>query len=1011
MQSTLTRILAIFVIWQTSLSLQAQQFTITSDKESGSCGNQHVSFEAGFIEVGTTYSFDSGRMPDDWSSSPYNLGQACSGIFSDTPDNSDYFWATINDSNGQRFVATNDLNVKIGGQITFSMRFGRDDPSSGCENPDEPSEGVYLQYSTDGGLHWSTIKYWVPYQIGTLSPEGVDLYSWTQFSVVIPEEAKTTSTRFRWFQPSNSGSSYDNWGMDDISVLVLKEAQSYQWDIGDGQIYEAQALKTLFEVEGPKNISCTVTDTEGAIYSSAITYDVVIDEEAPEASTKDYFLILDEDGQAELIADYLDGGSSDNCGELTYSVDKTTFTCDDLGENTVTLTVSDNAGNSSSAAAKVTIYDFTAPQVITKDITIQLDKEGKASVSAEQIDGGSIDACSGRLTLNLSKSEFGIKDLGENSVTLTATDESGNQGRATAIVTVVDITAPEGYAVSFDESVVNLENQTTLNFTIERAEPGSIYEYSIQTSNGATLVSGIDSIKTTTQKVSAVDVSSLADGKLILSLSLTDASGNTGEVTTDEIYKDCSRPTVSITTSEHDPVKEAFIVNIHFSEAVSDFTTHDLVLENATASELQLKSAQHYSLSIQPNSDGLVSLEIADGVVIDAASNPNLASELLSKTYDSTAPEVSLSASANVFNAAFNINIDFSEVVTDFSAEDISVSNGTVAQLQTDNNQNFVAQIVAEQDGEVTIAIAGAVTQDVAGNVNLPSSESLILLYDATPQKTIVDIVSVESVPSIQVPFATSIASVEFPETVTVNCSDKTQKSFEVSWITDDFNTHEAGTYTIEGQLILEGCTNTQNIKAQLELEVAPNRAPTLIILSANTFSPVITQDEAIASLTTQDTDDDVHQYALVEGEGATDNDLFVILGNELFLSSDNGLSGQKSFSIRVQSADAYSNTIEAVFTLSKTPYEQTEPINFVNTFSPNADGINELWLVPDLKFFDDVLIEVYDRSGRRIFQTTDPEQGWDGSNNGSIQKGSYYYIITINDIQLSKRGVLSVIK
>lgn len=1010
MQSTLTRILAVFVIWQTSLSLQAQEFTITSDKESGSCGNQHATFEAGFIEVGTTYSFDSGRMPDDWSSSPYNLGQACSGIFSDTPDNSDYFWATINDSNGQRFVATNDLNVNIGGQITFSMRFGRDDPSSGCENPDEPSEGVYLQYSTDGGLQWNTIKYWVPYQIGTLSPEGIDLYRWTQFSVVIPEEAKTPSTRFRWFQPSNSGSSYDNWGMDDISVLVLKEAQSYRWDIGDGQTYEDQVLKPHFNTGGPKNISCTVTDTEGATYSSAITYDVVIDEEAPEANAKDYFLILDEDGQAELIADYLDGGSSDNCGELTYSVDETTFTCDDLGENTVTLTVSDNAGNSSSATATVTIYDFTAPQVITKNIAIQLDKEGKASVRTEQIDGGSIDACSGRLTLNLNKSEFDVEDLGENIVTLTATDESGNQGSARATIIVEDITAPEGYAVSFDESVVSLEKQSAVNFTIEGAEAGSVYEYSIQSSNGATLVSGSDSIKTTTQKVRGIDVSSLADGELTLSLTLTDASGNTGASAIDKIYKDSSRPTVSITTSEQDPVKEAFTVEIKFSEAISDFTIDDLVLENATASELQLKSAQHYSLSIQPQSDGPVSFGIADGVVIDAAENTNQASEYLSLTYDGTAPEVSLSASAKVFNAAFNINVDFSEVVADFSAEDIRVSNGTVAQLQTDNDQHFVAQIVAEQDGEVIIAIAGAVAQDKAGNANLPSSESLMLLYETTHQKTIVDIVNVEPVPTVQVPFATSIASVEFPETVTVNCSDETQKSLEVSWKTEDVNTYEAGTYTIEGQIILENCTNSKNFTAQLELEIAPNLTPTQIFISNSTFSPASSLEEAIAVFTTKD-DDNQHTYALVEGEGDSDNDLFAVIGDALFLNSNQGLSGQKNFSIRVESTDAYANTIEAVFTLSKTPYEQTEPINFVNTFSPNGDGINELWLVPDLKFFDDVLIEVYDRSGRRIFQTTDPEQGWDGSNHGSIQKGSYYYIITINDIQLSKRGVLSVIK
>ncbi|MFD2551437.1 YCF48-related protein [Bizionia sediminis] len=43
--------------------------------------------------------------------------------------------------------------------------------------------------------------------------------------------------------------------------------------------------------------------------------------------------------------------------ELTFSLNQTTFTCNDLGENTVTLTATDSAGNSSSLAAVVTVTD------------------------------------------------------------------------------------------------------------------------------------------------------------------------------------------------------------------------------------------------------------------------------------------------------------------------------------------------------------------------------------------------------------------------------------------------------------------------------------------------------------------------------------------------------------------------------------------------------------------------------------------------------------------------------
>lgn len=83
-----------------------------------------------------------------------------------------------------------------------------------------------------------------------------------------------------------------------------------------------------------------------------------------------------------------------------------------------------------------------APIAVCKDIEVALDGSGHATISAADVDGGSYAREGGSVTLSIDKSQFTCADLGQNSVTLTATDEQGSPGACTAIVTVKDITPP-----------------------------------------------------------------------------------------------------------------------------------------------------------------------------------------------------------------------------------------------------------------------------------------------------------------------------------------------------------------------------------------------------------------------------------------------------------------------------------------------------------------------------------------------------------------------------------------
>jgi gliding motility-associated-like protein len=88
------------------------------------------------------------------------------------------------------------------------------------------------------------------------------------------------------------------------------------------------------------------------------------------------------------------------------------------------------------------------------------------------------------------------------------------------------------------------------------------------------------------------------------------------------------------------------------------------------------------------------------------------------------------------------------------------------------------------------------------------------------------------------------------------------------------------------------------------------------------------------------------------------------------------------------------------------------EEIFVFNAFSPNGDGINDLWLLPTLARYKDIHIQVFDRSGELVFSTHDPLRAWDGKNQkGVVLTGSYFYVINAKDTGVTKRGLLTLLK
>ncbi|MBK9377297.1 MAG: HYR domain-containing protein [Saprospiraceae bacterium] len=104
----------------------------------------------------------------------------------------------------------------------------------------------------------------------------------------------------------------------------------------------------------------------------------------------------------------------------------------------------DACGNTNSCSQIITVNDNVNPTALCKNITLNLDPSGNASITASQINNGSTDNCSSQANLRLaaSPSVFTCANSGPVNVTLSVTDECGNVGTCVAIVTVSDVTPP-----------------------------------------------------------------------------------------------------------------------------------------------------------------------------------------------------------------------------------------------------------------------------------------------------------------------------------------------------------------------------------------------------------------------------------------------------------------------------------------------------------------------------------------------------------------------------------------
>ncbi|GAB3877109.1 hypothetical protein GCM10028824_36390 [Hymenobacter segetis] len=199
---------------------------------------------------------------------------------------------------------------------------------------------------------------------------------------------------------------------------------------------------------GTTTVRLTATDASGNTSTDSFSV-TVNDATAPTVAVRNVTVTL-VNGAASVTAADVNNGSTDACGIATLVLNKASFSCANLGNNPVTLTVTDIHGNVASAPAVVTVVgSIPAPaiavapasNVYTGGVATNL-YLGYGSQSATLTATGGVSyawsPAAGLSSTKLANPVFTATTAGTFTYTVTATNQYGCTATATVTLRVVD---------------------------------------------------------------------------------------------------------------------------------------------------------------------------------------------------------------------------------------------------------------------------------------------------------------------------------------------------------------------------------------------------------------------------------------------------------------------------------------------------------------------------------------------------------------------------------------------
>ncbi|HAV2150571.1 TPA: Ig-like domain-containing protein [Enterobacter cloacae] len=583
----------------------------------------------------------------------------------------------------------------------------------------------------------------------------------------------------------------------------------------------ASAMETL--IDGRAQVSVSVTNVSG---NSADASRVVTVDTLPPSITIDNLtddnIINAAEAQQDLI---LSGSSNAEAGQtVTVTLNgkhyQTTVQSDgtwtvnvpaaDLGALTdgtvtVTATVSDVAGNSSSAD-RVGLVDATVPQVTINDFVTDINTVNQLAHSQAQILSGSVTgAAAGDLvTITLNNVEYttvvdaagnwslglpasvvqGLTD-GTWTVNVSVTDRSGNTGSSAVDVVVNTVTPEIAINTLAADDVINAAEKgedLLLSGTSNQPE-GTTIAVSL---NGITYTATTDASGSWSVTVPASAVSALGEAHYTVTASVTDSVGNSAS-TTHDVLVDSSLPVVTINVLAGDNIVNA-------AEVATGQTLTGKVTNAASGDTVTIMlGGQTYTTTVQDDLTWSLPLTqsqltaLGNGELTVSASvtnvHGNTGSSSLDFTIDAQLPGLRIDTVAG--DDVINIIEHGQNLIVSGTSTDLAAGSTVTVTI---NGKDYSASVLADgtwqaavpaadvsqwADGSLTIS---ASAQDTSGN---PVTIGTVVDVDLSPVAISINSVTADNVLNAaekgeDLVLSGTSANVEAGQTVIVTLGGKT---------------------------------------------------------------------------------------------------------------------------------------------------------------------------------------------------------------------------------------------
>ncbi len=437
------------------------------------------------------------------------------------------------------------------------------------------------------------------------------------------------------------------------------------------------------------------------------------------------------------IADLAGNAGSGTVSSGNYAVDTTapalaspiaiSDTVLKIGDS-ATVTFVFNQAVTGFTAADVTVPNGSLSNLSTSD-------GGTTWTATLSPDAGASDA-SNVLTLDLG----GIANLAGNAGT-------GSADSANYAVDTVRPTLASSIAIS--NAALALGGSATVTFTFSEAVTG-FTAADVSVANGALsgLASSDGGVTWTATLTPSVDTSAAANVLTLDYAGITDLAGNTGSGSADSgnYAVDTVRPTLAsgiVISDTALTTGDTATVTFTFTEAVSGFSTDDVTVPNGTLSNLASSDGGiTWTATLTPSADtsaagNVLTLDYAG--ITDLAGNAGSgtvasASYVVQTTAPKLASPITISDSALKIGDSATVTFVFTEAVTGFTVDDVTVPSGSLSNLaSSDGGTTWTATLLPAANASnastfLTLDLGGITS--LAGNAGSGSADSGVYAVD-----------------------------------------------------------------------------------------------------------------------------------------------------------------------------------------------------------------------------------------------------------------------------------------